>query len=100
MVQASIAPVEAGQPGPEGASPVGPRLMNQAQPMPVIHSGDRVIVEENSARVEARLGAVALNPAVSGSPLNVRLTIGGNVVRTVALGPGRVAFAPKTVARP
>ncbi|HEV2486417.1 MAG TPA: hypothetical protein VGT08_12865 [Terracidiphilus sp.] len=100
MVLASIASVKAGQPGPDGAIPAGLRQVNRAQPLPVIHSGDRVIAEENTARVNARLEAVALGPAVSGSPLNVRLTIGSNVVRAVALGPGRVSFAPETAVLP
>jgi predicted secreted protein len=66
----------------------------------VIHTGDALILEENTALVEARLEAVALGPAVSGLAFNVRLKIGGNVVRAVALGPGRAAFAPESEARP
>jgi hypothetical protein len=62
-------------------------------PLPVIHAGDRLIVEEHSDVVEARLEAVALDAAVTGSLLNVRLSIGGRVVRAVALGPGRAVFA-------
>jgi hypothetical protein len=68
--------------------------------VPVIHAGDALIIEENSALVEARLEAVALGPAESGWAFNARLKIGGNVVRVVALGPGRAAFAPPTEARP
>jgi hypothetical protein len=64
----------------------------------VIRAGDRLVVEENTPVVEARLEAVALGPAVLGSPLEVRLKIGGKVVRAVALGPGRTAF--QTEARP
>jgi hypothetical protein len=59
---------------------------------PVIRAGDRLVVEENTAVVESRLEAVALGPAVIGSPLDVRLKIGGKVIRAVALGPGRAAF--------
>jgi hypothetical protein len=61
-------------------------------PHPVIHAGDRLVVEENTTVVEARLEAVALGPAAIGSPLDVRLKIGGTVVRAVALAPGRAAF--------
>jgi len=100
MVLSSTFPEDAVQPGPDGATAAGHPHAIRTQPMPVIHSGDRVVVEENTARVEVRLEAVALGPAVSGSPLNVRLSIGGNVVRAVGLGPGRVAFAPETAARP
>jgi hypothetical protein len=67
---------------------------------PVIHAGDRVIVEENSPVVEARLEAVALGPAAAGSVLEARLKIGGLVVRALALGPGRAALQPENGARP
>jgi hypothetical protein len=60
--------------------------------LPVIHTGDRLIVEENTPVVEARLEAVALSPAAAGSPLNVRLRIGGRVLRAVAVAPGRAAL--------
>jgi hypothetical protein len=68
--------------------------------LPVIHTADRLIVQEDTALVVARLEAVALGPALSGSSLKVRLLIGGSVVRAVALGPGRAVFAPETEARP
>lgn len=67
---------------------------------PVIRSGDPLIVEEHTARVDAVLQARALSPAAVGSALNARLTIGGNVVRAVALGPGRAALQPETGVRP
>jgi hypothetical protein len=79
------------QPG-AGAAP--------SQPLPVIHSGDRLVVEENTALVQARLGAVALGPALLGGSLRLRLAIGGNVVEAVALGPGRAAFAQPAGPRP
>ena len=60
--------------------------------VPVIRAGDRVIVEENTPLVEARLEAVAMSPAMAGSALNVRLNIGGRVIRAVANGPGRAIF--------
>jgi hypothetical protein len=68
------------QAGPEPAAP------------PIIRTGDRVIVEENTAAVEARLEAVALNPAWPGSLFNVRLTVGGKVLRVRAAGPGRAVL--------
>ena len=67
---------------------------------PVIRSGDRLVVEETTAVVEARLEAVALGPAVQGADFEVRLQIGGKVVRAVALGPGRAVFADQIGARP
>jgi hypothetical protein len=67
---------------------------NGAALVAVIRAGDRLIVEENTAVVEARLEAVALGAAAPGSTFNVRLRIGGRVLRAVALGPGRAALAP------
>jgi hypothetical protein len=63
-------------------------------PLPVIRPGDLLIVEQDSALIHARLEAVALGSAVPGSVVNVRLQIGGEVFRAVALGPGRAAFKP------
>ena len=85
----------AGQRQSGGASGPDPVLV-----LPVIRAGDRVVVEENSARAEVRLEAVAMGPAANGSNLDVRLKIGGKVVRAVALGPGRAAFAPEAGATP
>jgi hypothetical protein len=73
---------------------------DEAQGIPVIHAGDRLIVEEHTVVVDAVLEARALNPAMAGAPLDVRLTIGGNVVRVVALGPGRAALLAETGIRP
>jgi hypothetical protein len=67
---------------------------------PVIRAGDRLTVEEHTSVVEAYLEAVALGPAAAGVALNVRLRMGGRVVRAVALGPGSAAFQPETGARP
>jgi hypothetical protein len=67
---------------------------------PVIRAGDRLIVEEHTAVADAALEARALTPAALGSALNVRLAIGGRVVRAVALGPGRAVFQPETGVRP
>jgi hypothetical protein len=67
---------------------------------PVLHAGDRLIVEENTPVVEARLEAVALGPANIGSVLSVRLSLGGKVVRAVALAPGRAMLQPEMEARP
>jgi len=71
----------------------------EARLRPVIRTGDRLVVEEHTARVDAALEARALGPAASGGGFNARLAIGGRVVRAVALGPGRAAFLPETEAR-
>lgn len=90
--------------GVSGISPsrrieAGPRL-KAAAPIPVIHTGDRLIVEEHNAVLDERLEAVALGPAAMGSSLGVRLQIGSKVFSAVALGPGRVTFAPKEGRQP
>jgi hypothetical protein len=55
----------------------------------IIRTGDRVRVEEHTPVVDADLESVALGPAIAGASLNVRLRIGGRVVRAVAVAPGR-----------
>jgi hypothetical protein len=60
--------------------------------LPVIHAGDRIILEEHSATVEGRLEAIALGPAAIGSSFAVRLSIGGKVVKALAVSPGKAVF--------
>lgn len=62
---------------------------------PLIRAGDRVVLEEHSPVVDARLEAIALVSATQGSPLKVRLVLGGKVVQGVAIARGRVALAPQ-----
>jgi hypothetical protein len=76
-----------------------------AQPLsrgerPVIHTGDALMVEEHTAVVDARLEAVALEPAAKGAHFKARLKIGGKVVRVVAVSQGRASFAPEGEVRP
>jgi hypothetical protein len=70
------------------AAEVPPRL--------VIRAGDRLIVEENTATIEARLEAVALGGAAAGSLLQARLKIGGRIVRVIARTPGHAVLSPET----
>jgi hypothetical protein len=82
------------------AEQTGMAALSDLTPLkPVVRAGDRVIVEESSPVVEARLEAVALGPAVVGSAFNVRLKIGGKIVRALALAPGRAALALEMEAR-
>jgi hypothetical protein len=83
----------------DAALQIAGQLGNAAFP-PVIRAGDRLIVEEHTARVDARLEARALNPAAQGAALDVRLAIGGKVLRVVALGPGRAALQAEAGVRP
>lgn len=62
----------------------------------VIRAGERVVLEESTPVVDARLEAHALGAAIAGSKLRVTLQIGGKVVDAIALGPGRVALAVST----
>lgn len=66
---------------------------------PAIRAGDLVVVERSTAVVEARLEAIALEPAAIGTSFNARLRIGGKVVRAVALGVGRAAFEQEAEGR-
>lgn len=96
----------AGAEGPAGRKAPGAGLATTAwptkhiAPIPVIRAGDRLVVEQSTPLIEARLEAVALGTAAVGAPLNVRLAIGGNVVPAIALGPGRAAFSTEAGARP
>jgi hypothetical protein len=82
------------------ALPAARELTAEAEFLPVIRAGDRLIVEEHTARVDAVLEARAINPAAPGAAFDVRLTIGGHVVRAIALGPGRAALQPEAEVRP
>jgi hypothetical protein len=86
-----LIPVAASAPQPAGsdnARPLDPPLP------PIILTGDRVIVEQETPVIDARLEGTALGPAQPGSALRVRLRIGGQIVSAVALAPGRAALQP------
>jgi hypothetical protein len=77
--------------GPVGGA--GTRHEEKKQEV-VIRRGDRVVMEELSATVEAYLEATALESAAAGSWLHVRLTIGGRVVKVLAVAAGRTEVEP------
>ena len=62
----------------------------------VIHAGDKLIVEEHTAIVDARLEGIALSPAIGRAFLRVRLSIGGEVVRAMAVGPALAELLPRS----
>jgi hypothetical protein len=66
----------------------------------VIHTGDALMVEEHTAVVDARLDAVALEPAAKGAEFKARLKIGGKAVRVIAISPGHAGFAPDSEVAP
>ncbi|MGA7857773.1 MAG: hypothetical protein WCA11_07605 [Terracidiphilus sp.] len=76
-------------------SPDVQRVPASEAPRPlIVHRGDRLIVEENTATIEARLEAIAMGAAARGGEIQARLKIGGKLVKVVALGAGRAALAP------
>jgi len=62
---------------------------------PVIRAGDRLTVEESSAKAYLRLEGIALSPAAPGAQLHVRLALSGKVVEALAVGPGRAVRIPE-----
>jgi hypothetical protein len=70
------------------------------RPLFRIHAGDRLTVEEHTPVADSRLAAVALGQAGKGEELEVRLEIGGRVVKAVAEGPGRARLAEGSGGRP
>ena len=67
-------------------------IVSHARPAFVIHAGDGVIVEEHTAIIDSRLEAVALSPAARGAEFQVRLKMGGAMVRAVAAGAGHATL--------
>lgn len=67
---------------------------DRRQPALAIHVGDRIVVEEHGAAMDAYFDAAALEAAAIGLRFNARLKIGGRVVKAVALGPGRAEVQP------
>ncbi len=60
----------------------------------IIRVGDELTVEESSIWLDARLQGVALEPAVTGATIVIRLRITGKVVRAVVLAAGRASIVP------
>jgi hypothetical protein len=64
-------------------------VASMAQAVPVIHAGDRLIVEETTALYDTRLEGVALGVARVGQQIAVRLVLSARVVRAQVFAPGR-----------
>jgi hypothetical protein len=84
-----LIPLEEAGIGPACSRTKGAALQSR---VPILHAGDRLTVEERTAAADATLAAVALGQAAEGGELEVRLEIGGKVVRAVAEGPRRARF--------
>jgi hypothetical protein len=68
-----------------------------SRPALIIHAGDKLILEEHSPAVDARLEAVALGSAGTGGALDVRLRIGGRSVHATCVAPGRAVLRSREV---
>jgi hypothetical protein len=68
--------------------------------LPVIHVGDPIVVSEHTPTLDAELEATALEAAIAGEPLGVRLKIGGQTLRAIADAPGRATRIAKASERP
>jgi hypothetical protein len=93
MVRVSVG-FKGGSEPAEGSGPGSTLHSIPATSCPILRVGDLLIAVESSSVLESHLEAVALGPAVAGSSLNVRLKIGGTVVRAIAQAPGRVILLP------
>jgi hypothetical protein len=82
-----------------GARGAGTESASSFLPVLVIHGGDKIIVEEHTTVVDARLEAVALGPAAQGNAFRVRLNIGGKIILAVATAPGQAVVASPIGAR-
>jgi len=78
--------------GRERASSHKRREGNSTALVPIIHTGERLIVEEYTAKIEAWLEGVALGQATTGAVLAVRLKMGGRTVMAIAQAPGRAVI--------
>jgi len=86
---------EKGSPAPAEAFHKYPgNAFGAGAPAALIHAGDHLVVEEHTRLLDAVLEGVALAPARRGVALRVRLTIGGRIVRAVAVAPGRAVLSP------
>jgi len=85
---------------PAGSAHATTAVPGAAVSSPVVRAGDRLIVEEHTRVADVRLEAVALGAATAGSALNVRLKVGGKVLRAIATESGRATLQAETEARP
>jgi len=83
-------PVDSG--GRERAPSRKRREGDWTSPALIIHTGERLIVEEHTAKIESRLEAVALGQATTGAILAVRVKMGGRTVKAIACAPGRAVI--------
>lgn len=100
MVRAKNAEAGSGVGAAESRVTEGGRHAGDVRQRPIIQAGDALIVEEHTAVVDARLEAVALGSAATGTEFRAQLKIGGKVVRVVALAAGRARLEIMCEQRP
>lgn len=66
----------------------------------LFRAGDHLIVEQHTRLIDAVLDAIALSPAREGESFRARLSIGGRVVKAIAVAPGHAILLPDSGARP
>jgi hypothetical protein len=76
------------RPAAAGATTTEPKL--------VIHAGDKIVVQEETAVVNAWLEATALTGAKDGGELRVKLKIGGRILAVRAISPGTAEMKEET----
>jgi hypothetical protein len=96
-----LAAPEKALPAPAGSSAGSVRSGFETAASPaLIRAGDHLIVEQHTRLLDAVLEAIALAPAREGETFRVRLSIGGRVVKAVAIAPGHAVLSPDSGARP
>jgi hypothetical protein len=60
---------------------------------PVIHAGDRILLEQHTSTLDSTFSAIALGPARAGANFDVRLAVGGKKLHAIALAPGRAVLS-------
>jgi hypothetical protein len=92
--------VREGSPTDQTVAPANPEPAATARQV-VVRAGDRLDVEEHTARFNAWFEASALGSASAGSTLNVRLKLSGKIVRALVTAPGSATMlAPEAAVHP
>ncbi len=61
---------------------------------PIIRAGDRLVISEQSLKLDARFDGVAMQPSAAGGSFHVRLKFNGKIMIAIAQAPGRATLCP------
>jgi hypothetical protein len=84
---------------PDSGQEISPQTAPHSEPalpdavLPVIRSGDRIVLEQHTSVIDARLEAVAIGPASAGTAFSARLLMGGGMVHAIAVSSGHAVLA-------